>query len=43
MMGRLNHDQVQFFYSFRPEEAVPGDHPVRDIATVLDLSWVYSE
>jgi transposase len=43
MMGRLNHDQGQFFYSFRLEDAVPGDHPVRDIAGVLDLSWVYSE
>jgi transposase len=43
MMGRLNHDQGQFFYSFRLDEAVPGDHAVRDIAAVLDLSWVYSE
>jgi len=32
-----------FFYSFHLEEAVPGDHAVRDIAAVLDLSWVYSE
>ena len=43
MMGRLNHDQEQFFYSFRLDEAVPGDHPVRGIAAVLDLSWVHSE
>ena len=43
MMGRLNHDQEQFFYSFRLDEAVPDDHPVRGIAAVLDLSWVYSE
>ena len=43
MMGRLNHDQEQFFYSFRLEEAVSDDHPVREIATVLDLSWVHSE
>ena len=42
-MGRLNRDQGQFFYSFHLEEAVPGDHAVRDIAAVLDLSWVYSE
>ena len=42
-MGRLNHDQGQFFYSFRLEEAVSNDHPVGDIAAVLDLSWVYSE
>ena len=27
MMGRLNHDQGQFFYSFRLDEAVPDDHP----------------
>src|SRR5512135_476136 len=43
MMGRLNHDQDQFFYSFRLDEAVPGDHPVRAIAGVLDLSWAHSE
>ena len=43
MMGRLNHDQEQFFYSFRLDEAVPDDHAVRAIAGVLDLSWVYSE
>jgi len=43
MMGRLNHDQEQFFYSFRLAEAVPEDHLVREIAAVLDLSWAYSE
>jgi len=43
MMGRLKHDQEQFFYSFRLDEAVPADHPVRRIAAVLDLSWIYSE
>src|SRR5215471_19502517 len=43
MMGRLNHEQGQFFYSFCLEEAVPGDHPAREIAAVLDLSWVHSE
>ena len=42
-MGRLKHDQGEFFYSFRLGEAVPDDHPVRDIATVLDLSWVHAE
>jgi hypothetical protein len=26
MMGRLSHDQEQFFYSFRLDEAVPEDH-----------------
>jgi transposase len=43
MMGRLSHDQEQFFYSFRLEEALSDDHPVREIAAVLDLSWVHSE
>ena len=43
MMGRLSHDQEQFFYSFCLDEAVPDDHPVREIAAVLDLSWVHSE
>jgi len=43
MMGRLNHEQGQLFYSFCLEEAVPDDHPVRRIAAVLDLSWVHSE
>ena len=42
-MGRLNHDQGEFFYSFRLDEAVPDDHPVRAIAAVLDLSWVHAE
>ena len=43
MMGRLNRNQGQLFYSFRLEEAVPDDHPAREIAAVLDLSWVHSE
>jgi hypothetical protein len=43
MMGRLNHDQRQLFYSFRLEDAVPDDHLVRAIAGVLDLSWVHAE
>jgi len=42
MMGRLNRDQGQLFYSFRLDEAVPDDHRVRDIAAVLDLSWVHA-
>jgi len=42
MMGRRNLDQEQFFYSFRLE-AVPDDHSVREVAAVLDLSWVHSE
>ena len=43
MMGRLEREQGQLFYSFRLDEAVPDDHPVRGIAAVLDLSWVHSE
>ena len=40
MMGRLEQDQGQLFYSFCLEEVVPDDHQVRAIAAVLDLSWV---
>src|SRR6184192_809052 len=43
MMGRLERDQEQLFYSFYLEEVVPDDHQVRAIAAVLDLSWVYGE
>ena len=43
MMGRLNRDQRQLFYSFNLDEAVPVDHLVRKIAAVLDLSWVHDE
>ena len=43
MMGRLNQDQGQLFYSFNLEEAVPQDHQVRGIAAVLDLSWLHGE
>jgi hypothetical protein len=42
-MGRLNHNQEQLVYSFRLDEAVPQDHPVREIAAVLDLSCVHSQ
>src|SRR6188474_2867767 len=43
MMGRLNQDQGQLFYSFCLEDVVPSDHRVREIAAVLDLSWVHGE
>ena len=43
MMGRLNRDQGQLFYSFCLDEAVPSDHRAREIAVVLDLSWVHAE
>ena len=42
MMGR-QRDQGQLFYSFCLDEAVPADHRVREIAAVLDLSWVHAE
>ena len=42
-MGRLNQDQGQLFYSFCLEDVVPADHRVREIAAVLDLSWVHGE
>jgi transposase len=43
MMGRLNHNQRQLFYSFHLDKVVPNDHLVREIAAVLDLSWVHRE
>src|SRR5499433_3797718 len=43
MMGRLKQGQGQFLYSFCLDEVVPDDHRVREIARVLDLSWVYAE
>ena len=43
MMGRLKRNQGQFFYSFCLDEVVPDDHRVREIAGVLDLSWVHAE
>ena len=35
MMGRLNRDREQLFYSFRLDDVVPDDHLVRAIAAVL--------
>jgi transposase len=43
MMGRLNHERGQLFYSFSLEQVVPDDHLARKIAAVLDLSWVCAE
>jgi transposase len=43
MMGRLEHDQGQLFYAFDLDAAVPGDHQVRAIDRVLDLSWLRRE
>src|SRR5688500_821281 len=43
MMGRLNQGQGRLFYSFCLDDVVPGDHRVREIGAVLDLSWVHAE
>jgi transposase len=43
MMGRLKSDQVQLFYQFNLEDAVPDDHLVRRIDATLDLSWLRGE
>src|SRR4030042_4772984 len=43
MMGRLDRDQGRLFYSFCLDDVVPVDHRVREIAAVLDLSWVHTE
>src|SRR5712691_8791076 len=43
MMGRLKHEQEQLFYEFQLDDVVPDDHLVREIAAVLDLSWVRAE
>jgi hypothetical protein len=43
MMGRREVGQGQFFYSFDLDKVVPPDHLVRQIDTVLDLSWVHKE
>src|SRR5262249_60190667 len=43
MMGRLSQDQGQLFYSFCLDDVVPADHLTRQIAAVLDLSWVHAE
>jgi transposase len=43
MMGRRENRQGQFFYSFDLDKVVPPDHLVRQIDSVLDLSWVHRE
>jgi len=42
-MGRLDQEQGQLFYSFCLDEVVPDDHLARQIAAVLNLSWVHAE
>ena len=43
MMGRRERNQGQLFYAFDLDEAVPEDHLVRKVGSLLDLSWVYAE
>ena len=43
MMGRRNQGQGLLFYAFDLDAVVPDDHLVREIAAVLDLSWVHNE
>src|SRR6266852_1227075 len=43
MMGRLKHDQEQLVYEFELDVDLPDAHLVREIAGVLDLSWVHAE
>ena len=45
MMGQRKREQEQLFYSLNcPDDATcPDDHSVRELAAVLDLSWVYAE
>src|SRR5215470_4365483 len=43
MMGRRNRDQGQLFYALCLDDLVPDDHRVREIAAVLELSWVHTE
>ena len=42
-MGRRKSEQGQLFYAFDLDAVVPDDHQVRQIAAVLDLSWVRAE
>jgi transposase len=42
MMGRRNQSQAPLFYEFCLDEVIPGDHLVRKIGAILDLSWVYA-
>jgi transposase len=43
MMGRRKDEQGKLFYAFDLEGVVPADHLVRQIASVLDMSWVRKE
>jgi hypothetical protein len=43
MMGRLNGSRGSCLIRSGLDEVVPGDHRVREISGVLDLSWVHAE
>jgi hypothetical protein len=43
MMGRRKSEQDQLFYAFDLEAVVPADHLVRQISSVLEMSWVSKE
>ena len=43
MMGRRAGGQGQFFYAFDLDKVVPADHLVRQIDSMIDLSWVHKE
>src|SRR5262249_50716285 len=43
MMGRREGGQGQFFYAFDLDKVVPPDHLIRQIDSVIDLSWVHKE
>jgi transposase len=42
MMGRLQRDQGQFFYSFYLDEVVPPGHLVRRLDRDLDVGWLHN-
>ena len=42
-MGQAVGRQDRLFYEFNLDERVPGDHLLRRINTVLDLSWLRAE
>jgi transposase len=43
MLGRRESGQGQLFYCFDLDKVVPPDHLVRQIDSLLDLSWVHNE
>ena len=43
MMGEQLGRQERLFYEFDLDEVVPGDHLLRRIDGVLDLSWLRRE